>query len=71
MMCDRVREELKQFGYARYRYIISGFIGEQGRHGLTIASRSLINDSYDRSFEISILTPKCITICTVHAIYTE
>ncbi|CAG5082102.1 Oidioi.mRNA.OKI2018_I69.PAR.g10032.t2.cds [Oikopleura dioica] len=71
MMCDRVREELKQFGYARYRYIISGFIGEQGRHGLHIASRSLINDTFDRSFEISINTPKCITICTVHAIFTE
>ena len=32
MMCDRVREELKQFGYARYRYIISGALNLSARN---------------------------------------
>ena len=32
MMCDRVREELKQFGYARYRYIISGALNLSDRN---------------------------------------
>lgn len=68
-MCDHVKEELKRFKFYRYRYVVSGYILEQGEQGVSVASKSLLDENYDRFFTVSAENFHTIVVCSVHAIY--
>jgi len=44
LMCDEVRDALKQLQYSRYRFVVSGYIAEKDAQDVKIASRALIDD---------------------------
>jgi len=68
-MCDHVKEELKRFKFYRYRYVVSGYILEQGEQGVSVASKSLMDENYDRFFTVTAENFHTIVVCSVHAIY--
>jgi len=68
-MCDHVKEELKRFKFYRYRYVVSGYILEQGDQGVSVASKSLMDENYDRFFTVTAENFHTIVVCSVHAIY--
>ena len=46
-----------------------GYILEQGEQGVSVASKSLLDENYDRFFTVSAENFHTIVVCSVHAIY--
>ena len=46
-----------------------GYILEQGDQGVSVASKSLMDENYDRFFTVTAENFHTIVVCSVHAIY--
>ena len=46
-----------------------GYILEQGEQGVSVASKSLMDENYDRFFTVTAENFHTIVVCSVHAIY--
>ena len=85
-LCDEIREELFDFHFDRYRYVVqgqicyklkkivfqnTGFCVQKDGQGFQLLTKAFANHDIDRGFKVSIQKGLVITIISVHAISIE
>ncbi|CAF0858201.1 unnamed protein product [Adineta steineri] len=70
-LSERIRNEIRQLSFTRYKTIVQVTIGQKRSQGLLVASRCLWDIQLDRQLTISKQTANAFITVTIFLVYTE
>lgn len=70
-LADRVRAQIKQLPFSRYKIIVQVVIGQKRDQDLRVTSRCIWDVKFDRHFTISKETNDAYVTVTMFLVYTE
>jgi tctex1 domain-containing protein 2 len=70
-LADRIRSQMKQLVYSRYKIIVQVCVGERKHQDLRITSRCIWDTKCDRHFTITKKLENVFITATIFCVYTE
>lgn len=70
-LADRIRSQIKQLPFQRYKLVVQVSIGEKKGQDLRVASRCVWDLKWDRHLTITKETPDAYVTVTIFLVYTE
>lgn len=71
MLADRIRAQIKQLAYQRYKIVLVVCIGQNLRQDLRIVSRGIWDAKWDRHLTITKETANAFVSVTIFCVYAE